>query len=111
VHDWVKHFPAAITVTDRNAVVTEMNDKACETFAADGGANLIGHSLWDCHQPESIARIKHMLATGENNVYTIDKQGRKKLIFQQPYFENGEVAGLVEISLELPPNLPNHARD
>ncbi len=111
MHEWVKHFPAAITVVDKNGIVTEMNEKACETFAADGGAKLIGHSLWDCHKPESIAIIKDMLATGRNNVYTIDKQGKKKLIFQQPWFENGEVAGLVELSLELPADMPNHVRN
>ncbi len=110
MHEWIKHFPAAITVCDKDLIVVDMNDKACATFAADGGAKLIGHSLRDCHNANSIAIIENMLATGKNNVYTIEKNGVKKLIYQQPWYKDGEVGGLVELSLELPADMAHHVR-
>lgn len=110
MHDWIEHFPAAITVSDKDGKILEMNEKACETFASHGGASLIGTSLYDCHKPRSIEIIKDMLATGRNNVYTIEKNGVKKLIFQQPWYIDGECGGLVEISIELPAEMPHYVR-
>lgn len=110
MHEWIKHFAAAITVIDKEGIIIDMNDKACVTFAAYGGANLIGTSLYDCHKPSSVITIKEMLASGKNNVYTIEKNGVKKLIYQQPWYRDGELGGMVEISLELPAEIPHHAR-
>jgi transcriptional regulator with PAS, ATPase and Fis domain len=108
--DWIKEFPAAITVCDRQGVVVAMNDKACSTFAQEGGAALIGHNLQDCHKPESWQKILHMLDTGIANTYTIEKNGVRKLIHQQPWFRNGEVAGVVEMSIVLPEEIPHYVR-
>ncbi len=108
--EWIKEFPAAITVCDRQGIVIEMNDKACLTFADEGGKDLIGHSLKDCHKPESWQKILQMMATGNPNTYTIDKKGLCKLIYQQPWFKNGEVAGVVEMSIELPKEMQHHVR-
>ncbi|MFO7660525.1 MAG: PAS domain-containing protein [Candidatus Cloacimonadaceae bacterium] len=108
--DWIKEFPAAITVCDRQGIVIDMNEKACATFADEGGAKLIGHSLQDCHKPESWAKIQAMIATGTANTYTIKKNGIHKLIHQQPWFKNGEVAGVVEMSIELPQEMQHHVR-
>lgn len=108
--DWIHHFPHAITVADREGIVVAMNKAAQETFAAQGGEKVIGTSLYLYHKPQSIEKIKHMLATGENNVYTISKAGQKKLIIQQPYLVDGEVAGIVEISLKIPAEIPHYDR-
>jgi len=108
--DWIKEFPNAVTVCDREGIVIAMNDKACATFAAEGGAKLIGHSLKDCHKLESWAKIQEMLATGTGNTYTIEKNGVRKLIHQQPWFRDGKVAGLVELSIELPKEMKHHVR-
>jgi predicted RNA methylase len=110
MHDWIKQFPGAITVCDKDGIILDMNDKACATFASNGGASLIGTSLFECHNPNSISIIKDMLATGKNNVYTIEKNGVRKLIYQQPWYDGGEIGGLVEISLELPAEMPHHVR-
>ncbi|MDI9529441.1 MAG: PAS sensor protein [Candidatus Cloacimonadota bacterium] len=110
MHEWIKSFPAAITVCDKEGVILEMNEKACATFAAQGGEALIGTSLFACHKPASIEKIRHMLACGGNNVYTIEKNGVKKLIYQQPWYKDGEIAGLVEISLEIPEVMEHHVR-
>ncbi len=111
MHDWIKDFPAAITVCDTDGIILEMNAKACATFASEGGAALIGTSLYACHNPHSVAAIKEMLATGGKNVYTIEKRGVKKLIYQHPWYQDGQIAGLVEISLEIPQTMAHHVRD
>ena len=45
------------------------------------------------------------------NAYTIEKGGVKKLIYQAPWFEDGEYRGLVEVTLVLPDVLPHFVRD
>jgi transcriptional regulator with PAS, ATPase and Fis domain len=108
--DWIKEFPAAITVCDAQGVIIAMNDKAGLIFAEDGGKSLIGHNLKDCHKPESWLKILQMLETGKTNTYTIEKQGKRKLIHQQPWYTNGKVAGIVEMSIELPEEMAHHVR-
>ena len=108
--DWIKEFPAAITVCDKQGIVIDMNNKACSTFAEEGGAKLIGHNLKDCHKPESWAKIEAMMESGRPNTYTIEKNGVRKLIYQQPWYMDGEVAGVVELSIELPKEMKHHVR-
>ncbi len=110
-HDWVNEFPAAVTVCDMQGKIIEMNAKATTSFAKYGGADLIGKDLRDCHPPKANAMIDRMLASGEKNIYTIEKSGVKKLIYQTPWFKDGKRAGLVEISLEIPENMPHFKRD
>lgn len=51
-HDWIKQFPAAVTVCDCKGVILDMNDRAAQTFEKEGGRVLIGKNLLDCH-PEA----------------------------------------------------------
>ena len=108
---WINDFPAAVTVCDNEGIIIEMNEEARRVFAKYGGAALIGQNLMDCHAPKSRDIIRHLLDTGEKNVYTITKNGQKKLIYQSPWFENGRVMGLVEISLPLPKDMSHFDRD
>jgi len=107
---WMKEFPGAITVCDRDGIIVEMNDKAAQTFADDGGVALLGHSVLDCHPEPARSKLKRLLETQSANVYTIEKQGVKKLIYQTPWFQDGAFAGLVELSLELPAEIPHFLR-
>jgi transcriptional regulator with PAS, ATPase and Fis domain len=109
-HEWIQEFPAAITVCDTHGAILEMNDQAAKTFEDEGGASLVGSNLMDCHNASSQARIKELLATGSKNVYTIEKHGKRKLIYQAPWFENGICMGLVELSLEIPTEMPHFVR-
>jgi hypothetical protein len=52
-----------------------------------------------------------MMAERRTNVYTIQKNGKKKLIYQAPWFRDGVYAGFVELSLEIPWDLPHFNRD
>ncbi len=54
--------------------------------------------------------MERLLATGERNVYTIEKLGVKKLIYQTPWYQDGVFAGLVELSLEIPAEMPHFVR-
>ncbi len=111
-HEWIKEFPAAVTVCDVHGVILEMNDKAARTFEKEGGTALIGRNLLECHPEPARSKVERLLAGGEKNVYTIEKNGVKKLIFQSPWYKNnGEYAGFVELSLEIPFELPHFIRD
>ena len=108
--DWVKEFPAAVTVCDEGGILLEMNDKAAKTFEKDGGRKLIGSNMLDCHPEPARTKTERLLTAREKNVYTIEKNGVKKLIYQSPWYRNGEYAGFVELSLEIPFELPHFIR-
>ena len=109
VFDWAEDINSAVTVCDLTGVIVYMNHKARETFARHG--DLIGKNLFDCHSEESQAKIRHMLATGEGNSYTISKGGLRKMIYQTPWRREGVVAGMVEFSMVIPENMPHYDRD
>jgi transcriptional regulator with PAS, ATPase and Fis domain len=107
---WIKNFPGAVTVCDREGIVLEMNDKAIATFEKDGGASLIGTNLFGCHSTASQAKLHEMIASEKPNIYTIEKNGVKKLIYQAPWYTDGVFSGLVELSIEIPFEMPHFVR-
>ena len=109
-HDWIKQFPAAVIVCDCKGVILEMNDKAAKTSESDGGYELIGKNLLDCHPEPARSKVEKMLNACEKNVYTIEKNGVRKLIYQSPWFEDGQYAGFVELSLEIPFEMEHFVR-
>lgn len=109
VADWVKRIGCAVTICDKDGVILYMNDLARKTFEKHG--NLIGRNLFDCHNERSQQMIRHMLATGETNAYSVTKGGINKLIFQTPWHRDGAIAGMAEISIPLPANMPHYNRD
>ena len=60
-HAWIKEFPAAVTVCDAEGIILEMNDKSAKTFEADGGYNLIGSNMLDCHPGQSHQKVERLL--------------------------------------------------
>jgi transcriptional regulator with PAS, ATPase and Fis domain len=108
---WVDQFPGAITVCDTEGRIVGMNAASLETFAADGGEKLIGTNVLDCHPEPSRTKLAEMMAERRPNVYTIQKRGRKKLIYQAPWFKDGAYAGFVELSFEIPWDMPHFNRD
>ncbi|MBC7264824.1 MAG: PAS domain-containing protein [Chloroflexi bacterium] len=110
-HPWVQEFPGAITVCDREGVILAMNDRAAEAFQAEGGRNLIGTNVLDCHPEPARTKLKRLLETRQTNVYTIEKGGVKKLIYQAPWYKDGVYCGYAELSLEIPGEMPHFVRD
>ncbi len=109
--DWTRELPFAITVCDKDGKILEMNKRAIETFANYGGAELLGTNVLDCHPEPSRSQLADMLEDQTKNVYTIEKDGVKKLIYQTPWYENGEYMGFVELSMELPGEMEHMVRD
>jgi PAS domain-containing protein len=97
----------AVTVTDEAGTIVGMNTAACQTFAADGGDALVGRNVLDCHPEPARTRLARMLAEGSSNHYTISKRGQRKVIHQVPYYENGAFAGLIELSIPIPDEMPH----
>lgn len=110
-HPWLKEFPGAITVCDATGIVLEMNDKAVEVFRDDGGEKLIGSNLLDCHPEPARAKLERLMQTRQANVYTIEKNGVKKLIYQTPWFQDGQYRGFIELAIEIPTQMPHFVRD
>lgn len=108
---WFPEFPAAITVCDAEGAILDMNEKACATFVQEGGADLIGTNLLDCHSEPARSKVVNLLKSEAPNVYTIEKEGIRKLIYQSPWFEGGKFAGFVEFSLPIPEEIPHFVRD
>lgn len=105
---WADEIDLAVTICDADAKIIYMNDRSRQTFARHG--DIIGHDLLQYHPERAVKQIKHMLATGEHNAYTIEKNGQRKLIFQTPWRRDGKVAGLVELSMVLPEGMPHYIR-
>jgi hypothetical protein len=109
---WVKTFPAGIMAADAQGTITDMNDRCAETYRKDGGYGLLGKSAIHCHKGAALEKATRLWAEQEFNVYTITKNGKKKLIYQAPWFIDDEFAGMVELSLPLPDgDLPHYDRD
>ena len=107
---WLDGIAVAATVCDRQGTCVYLNAQAARVFAKHGGADLVGKNLLDCHPEHARARFAAQLAAPAPNSYTIEKNGVRKLIHQIPWFKQGELAGVVELSLELPDSLPHFVR-
>ena len=107
-HLWVKEFPGPVIVSDASGIIVEMNDKAVEWFAGRGGKGLLGNSLLDVHHEAAQGKIGRLLETREASVYTIARDGVRVLIYQSPWYRDGTLAGLVELLLEVPSEIPHH---
>lgn len=104
--NWAKEMNCGITVCDAAGFVVYMNDKAIE----QKHGNLIGSNIYDCHNSNSCRIIRELLASGGQHLYTIEKNGVKKLIYQSAWRRAGEVAGLVEIMAEFSGDIPHFVR-
>ncbi len=109
--DSLMGLDCAITICNLKGEIVYMNSKSQEVFAKWGGGNLVGKSLFSCHLPSSIATIKRLMKEGKSNTYTIEKGGIRKLIHQTPWYDDGKVTGMVELSIVLPDDMPHHKRD
>ena len=101
---------SAITVCDKEGIILFMNEKACKSFEKYGGRELMGKNLFDCHNQNSCEIIRKLLKEDISNTYTITRNNMKTLIHQTPWHRDGKVMGLIEFSVDLPEDMPNHQR-
>jgi transcriptional regulator with PAS, ATPase and Fis domain len=109
-HSWVNEFPGGITICDPEGIILEMNQASAESFKDEGGVELIGKNVLDCHPEPSRTKVKELLERKQLNVYTIEKNGFHKIIYQSPWYENGKYQGFVELSLVIPSEIPHFIR-
>jgi len=100
--NWFDELPVGITVCDPRGVIISMNDRAALIFKRNGGRDLIGRNLMDCHPEDAKKKVAELLQTHKPNAYTVDLQGTKWLLYQAPWFEEKQFKGYVEFILPLP---------
>ena len=104
--DYLKEVNVAITVCDKEGNLLHLNDRSREV----NGEGLEGKNVYDCHPEPARSKLADIMANRSTNAYTIEKNGVKKLIYQTPWYENGEFRGLVELSMEIPFEMPHYVR-
>ncbi len=107
---WVDEFAGSVTVCDAEGIILAMNDKAASGYEADGGRKLIGSNMLACHPEPARSKARALLENKQPNIYTIEKRGVKKLVYQSPWYKDGQFAGLVELVLEIPREMPHFIR-
>ena len=110
IPDWTQSFPAAITVCDENGIILEMNDRSALSYAKEGGRDLIGKDVMDCHPEPAATALRDLLANPRLNAYTTERPGVRKLVYQAPWYHEGRFAGIAEMVIELPPDMPHFVR-
>ena len=108
IPDWAREMDCAITVCDANANIIYMSDASRRINSPE--ADIIGHTLRQYHPPRALEIIDRLLREGGYNAYTISKRGQRKMIYQAAWRQGGQIAGLVEISMVIPEELPHYVR-
>lgn len=107
---YFEELPIAITVCDREGKCLDLNKKSVKVNCKTDDKSLIGKNILDCHPEPARTKLLGQLKEPTINAYTIEKNGVKKLIYQTPWFENGEHMGQVEFSIEIPFEMPHYVR-
>ncbi len=108
--NWADHYSGAITICDRKGIIVYMNDVSARQFEKDGGKKLVGANLLDCHPEPARKKLLAMLEKPLHNTYSVEKNGKTKIIHQSPWIENGVFKGVVELSFEIPTPMPHFVR-
>ena len=106
--DYLENVPnIAATVCDKEGIVLYQNKRAI-----DRDGDVVGKNLYNCHGAKAGAMIRHMIESGESNTYQIIRHGKHKLLHQTPWYDaEGNVAGLIELAIDLPNEMPVFNRD
>ncbi len=99
----------AVTVCDKEGNIIEMNRQSREVNEKPG-TSLMGKNILDCHPEPARSLLVHMMTHEEKHVYTIEKKGKKKLIYQIPWYEEGEYMGFIELSMIIPFEMEHKVR-
>ncbi|MBO5562153.1 MAG: PAS domain-containing protein [Bacteroidales bacterium] len=108
--DYFEKADVAVTVCAKDGTILDMNEKSRKTFLKPGREQLIGKNVLDCHPEPARSLLSDMLENPRTNVYTIEKEGLRKLIFQCPWYEGDEYAGFMELSMVVPEDIPHRIR-
>jgi PAS domain S-box-containing protein len=107
MNQWVQEFPAEVVVTDSAGTIVEMNHEAETLFALDGGGDLLGSNVLDCHPDPSRKKLETLMDRQVSNAYLNTESGETRFFFQAPWKKDGQYAGFVEISFVVPDDIPH----
>lgn len=92
---------AAVVICNLEHEIIYMNPAAVRNYEKWGGDRLLGKSLLDCHNPESVKRIKKVVdwfAADEshNIVYTFHNEKQNKDVYMVALRDEGKLIGYYE---------------
>jgi transcriptional regulator with PAS, ATPase and Fis domain len=103
---WSKEIGVGITVCDTEGIIISMNDMAEKIFRKSGGSDLIGKNLLDCHPEKAKKKILELFEKKQPYCYTVEMNDVKSMLYQAPWYENGNFMGFVEFIFALPKEVP-----
>ncbi|MBN1634262.1 MAG: diguanylate cyclase [Ignavibacteria bacterium] len=109
--DWHEYFSESIIVCDKDLTIIYLNKTALKSLSEEQRKNITGSNLLDYHNEDSNKKILGVKENLKPNVYTIEKAGKKKLIYQSLLLENNKFKGIVELSMVIPEVLLHFKRD
>ena len=105
--DYLENVAFAATVCDKEGIILYQNKRAI-----DRDGDVVGKNLYKCHGEKAGAMIRYMIESGDSNTYQIIRHGKHKLLHQTPWYDaEGNVAGLIELAIDLPDEMPVFNRD
>lgn len=110
ISNWIAGLPAEVMVSDASGTILAMNAEAEALFAKEGGIGLVGSNLLDCHPQEAREKLERMMAAPRPNAYFSTEDGVKRFFFQAPWQRDGSHAGFIELSFEVPDEIPHFVR-
>jgi transcriptional regulator with PAS, ATPase and Fis domain len=106
----IDQLDCSVMLCDTKGILVYMNEKCAEQYRDRGGRKMIGKDILECHPEPARSKLMELLATEQENIYTIEKNGVKKIIIQKPWRENGVFKGMAEFSIILPEGMPHFIR-
>lgn len=91
----------AVVLCNLEHEIIYMNPAAIKNYEKRGGKELIGRSLLDCHNNESVQKIKEVinwfgLSTHNNIVYTCYNEKQNKDVYMVALRDGGKLIGYYE---------------
>jgi transcriptional regulator with PAS, ATPase and Fis domain len=100
--DHLKEVNFTVSIADKQGTIIYLNDRAAkETFKKEGGYDLIGTNVLDCHPEPSKSKLSEMMKTHDTQTYFKGEGEAKRLIHQTPIYEDGKYAGYIELIIPL----------
>jgi len=101
MYDFLKEVNFAISVCNQDGEIIYLNKKGSETFADEGGMDLIGSNILDCHPEPSRSQLEEMMHSHKTNAYIKGEGLDKRLIYQTPIYESAIFRGYIECIIPL----------
>ena len=92
---------SAIVICNLEHEIIYMNPAAVTAYAKRGGEQLLGQNLLDCHNAESVAKIKRVVewfaqSEDHNIVYTFHNEKQNKDVYMVALRDEGKLIGYYE---------------